>query len=694
MAKAAPKLTLNPSENIPLDKLVLSQKNVRRKKNGVTIEQLAEDIGRHRLIQSLNVRPVRNDDGEETGQYEVPAGGRRFLALGLLVKQKRMAKNEPIPCIVNRNETTTAEEDSLAENLRREELHPLDQFRAFQTLHQQGMDEEEIAARFYVTPATVKQRLKLASVSPKLLDLYEQDGIKLEQIMAFSITDDHARQEEVWQTISRSNVKEPYYIRRLLTETAVRASDRRAVYLGAAAYEATGGIILRDLFEQDGGGWFQDPALLERLVLDKLQVDAETVKAEGWKWVEAAIDFGYGHASKLRRIYGEPAPLTAEELARRDQVQAEHDALDSAYAEATDYDDETEQKIEALSDELDAFDNRPDIYDSAEIMRAGAFITLDADGELRIERGFVRPEDDVDADGATAGDEDSGDDQEGNDSRPPRQGHPGNGASHGATNEDEDDTVRSLPDRLVLDLTAQRTLALRNTLAQNPEVAFVAVLHALVLQTFFHHASETSLELSLKSTRFSQVQGLGESVWAKEIGERHENWSRDLPKSPDEVWTFLIGLDDASRQALFAHCAAQSLNAVIEPWNKRPRAIAHADELARAIGFDMAEAGWTPTADNYLGRVTKVRILEAVREAKGEAAAQLIDHLKKVDMAREAERLLEGSGWLPEPLRLGTDARDDTGPENAGAHENPDLTAYLGGDDGDASLDGDMQAAE
>jgi len=66
----------------------------------------------------------------------------------------------------------------------------------------------------------------------------------------------------------------------------------------------------------------------------------------------------------------------------------------------------------------------------------------------------------------------------------------------------------------------------------------------------------------------------------------------------------------------------------------------------------MVQAGWRPTIDNYLGRVTKPRILEAVREAKGEPSAQLIDHLKKADMAKEAERLLDGCGWLPEPMRL------------------------------------------
>ena len=123
MAKSAiQKIAMNPSENIAYDKLVLSQENVRRVKDGVTIEQLADDIGRRKLLQSLNVRPVLDGNGEETGTFEVPAGGRRYLALGILVKQKRLAKNEPIPCIVNRSGTTSAEEDSLAENVHRENL--------------------------------------------------------------------------------------------------------------------------------------------------------------------------------------------------------------------------------------------------------------------------------------------------------------------------------------------------------------------------------------------------------------------------------------------------------------------------------------------------------------------------------------------------------------------------------------------
>ena len=70
------------------------------------------------------------------------------------------------------------------------------------------------------------------------------------------------------------------------------------------------------------------------------------------------------------------------------------------------------------------------------------------------------------------------------------------------------------------------------------------------------------------------------------------------------------------------------------------------DLLSQAVELDMVEAGWEPTANTYLNRVPRVRILEAVREAKGEGTAQLLDHLKKGEIATESERLLKGRGRL------------------------------------------------
>src|SRR3546814_11129609 len=72
--------------------------------------------------------------------------------------------------------------------------------------------------------------------------------------------------------------------------------------------------------------------------------------------------------------------------------------------------------------------------------------------------------------------------------------------------------------------------------------------------------------------------------------------------------------------------------------------------IARAANLDMA-SGWSATVDNYLGRVTKPRILAAVEEDKGAAAASRLSGLKKPEMAQSTEGLLACSGRLPEPLR-------------------------------------------
>jgi len=670
MAKAVQKIKLSPSRDIPFDKLVLSQSNVRRIKAGISIEDLAEDIARRKLLQSLNVRPILDADGQDTGMFEVPAGGRRYRALELLVKQKRLAKTAPVPCIVNEaGGEISAEEDSLAENVHRVALHPLDQFRAFQTLREQGRSEEEIAAIFFVSVNVVKQRLRLAAVSPKLLDVYAADGMSLEQLMAFSVTADHARQEQVWENVHKSGYDEPYQIRRVLTERAVRASDKRARFVGVAAYEAAGGTVLRDLFEEDGGGWLEDGALLERLVAEKLRAEAEAIAAEGWQWIEVAASFPFGYDHGLRRLEGVLPDLNADEQARLDAVMAEYIALQVKCERADEIPDNVDARLGELEEALRSFEDRPRVYKPAEIVHAGAFVSIDAEGTLHVERGYVRREDETafatgtaepDPEGRAttpdADDEDQG--------ALPVQRTMITVAGQAASDEEEDDdAVRPLPDRLMAELTAHRTLALRDAVASHPQVAMTMLLHKLCVDTFYQTYAPGCLEVGVRHVQLPvQAPDLMETASARSIVDRHAAWKADMPADEQALWDWLVALDDASRLALLAHCVSGGINALSEKVDRYggsgvtahglQRRLDQADRLARAVGLDMAEAGWRPTVDNYLGRVTKSRILEAVREAKGEGAAQLIDHLKKTEMAKEAERLLGDSRWLPEPLRL------------------------------------------
>jgi len=673
MAKTVQKLTLSASRDIPFDRLVLSQANVRRVKAGVSIEELAADIARRTLLQSLTVRPVLDDKGAETGMFEIPAGGRRYRALELLVRQKRLAKTAPIPCIIRTE--GIAEEDSLAENVQRAPLHPLDQFRAFQALREKGQSEEEIAAVFFVAVSVVKQRLRLAAVSPRLLEVYAEDEMTLEQLMAFSVSPDHERQEQVWEAIQRSYNKEPYQIRRMLTEGAVRASDKRAQYAGDD-YVAAGGAIMRDLFQQDDGGWLQDALLLARVVAEKLERDADAVRAEGWKWVEAATEFPYGHSHGMRRIPGARRPLTGEEIAQVEALRAEAERIEEEAAAADEVSDDVDQRLNEIEAEINRINQRPPLYDPADIAMAGVFVSIDGNGRLRVERGYVRPEDELpvveEADETgLAGEEGAlvqGDDDPVDGAAPdPADSRTIIAHVGDAAEPEEEDGIKPLSDRLLTELTAYRTLALREALGNEPGIAYLALLHALCLRLFYRYGAESCLDIEAKSVMFgAQAPGLADTKLAERVGARHQAWAAQLPEAAGELWGSLAGFDSDSREALFAHCVALTINATYDPYNRRPRALAHARRLAETLTLDLAAAGWVPSVENYLGRVTKARILAAVREAKGEQAAQRLEGLKKGDMAEVAAPLLAGSGWLPEPLRTAGVATyvthdDDTG---------------------------------
>ena len=649
MAKSFQKITLSSSRDIPFDKLVLSQSNVRHVKAGVSIEELAEDIARRGLLMGLSVRAVVDVSGAETGMFEIPAGGRRYRALALLAKQKRLARNAPVPCVVRTD--GLAEEDSLAENIQRAPLHPLDQFRAFLALREKGQSEEEIAASQFVSVAVVKQRLRLASVSPRLLDVYAEDGLTLDQLMAFTVNGDHARQEQVFERLAQSYDKQGYTIRRMLTEGAVRASDKRALFIGVATYEEAGGTILNDLFQGDDGGWLQDVGLIDMMVAEKLNEASVTIGVEGWKWVEVAPDFAYGHTYGLRQLRGEAVALTAEEEGTLAALQQEADDIETAAAEAEELTDEQDQRMAEIETAMEALHNRPVLFDAGEVTRAGAFVSIAADGSLRVERGYVRPEDELPVDAAPITQDDT------NGERPIDQvsayDEAGEvGSAPAAMEPEEEDGIRPLSDRLLTELTAHRTLGLRHALGERPDVAFLAALHALTLGVFYSYRLDSCIELDVKNVQFgSQAPGLNDSATAIAVAARHQSWRDTLPRESADLWDALQAFDGDTRGALFAHCVAHGVNAVHETWNRRPRALAHADRLAQAVELDMASEGWTPTVDGYLGRVTKARILQAVTEARGQQAADRVEHLKKGEMAEEAETLLASSGWLPEPLR-------------------------------------------
>ncbi|MFA7297703.1 MAG: ParB N-terminal domain-containing protein [Dehalococcoidia bacterium] len=627
---------------IPLNKLKKSPHNARKTAHGdAAIQALAASIAHKGLLQNLVVQPEVKTDGAATGYYLVTAGEGRRLALELRAKRREIKRTEPVRCIVD--VTHDALEISLDENVTRTEMHPADQFEAFRALSEErGWGAEEIAARFGVSPNTVRQRLRLGAVSPRLVQLYRDDDVTLEQLMAFAISDDHARQEEVHENLGWN--KEPRTIRSRMMEAHVPPSDRRAIFVGVKAYEQAGGVVVRDLFSEDGSGFFEDAGLLDRLALERLNALAEEVRGEGWKWVEAQLDFPYSHG--LRREYPRQVPLSAADQKRYEALRREWDDIAEQYEGDEDVPDEVETRFNELEAAIEQFNERQRVFDPDVIARCGVFVSLDRNGDPQIERGFVRAEDILQAkpEGRVR-DEDADD------------GDAGEGTHNDKRRADDDedeagDVGKPLSDALVRNLTAHRTLALRLVLGEQPAVALIAITHALAVQTFYHSAAELScLEVRMTASPLGHhAEGIGQTAAAKALEERHRTWAARIPRNSDDLWDFVAALNGEQRMSLLAHCVAGAVHAVQQRWDTQRRSLAVADTLAEAVSLNMA-AYWRPTVDSYLGRVTKAHIAHAVQEAVSDEAAERITGLKKQPMAKAAQDLLAGTGWLPLLLR-------------------------------------------
>ncbi|MFG1420508.1 ParB/RepB/Spo0J family partition protein [Roseixanthobacter liquoris] len=656
---------------IPLNKLKKSPRNARKTPHSeATIEALAASIAVKGMLQNLVVEPELDAAGEPTGSYFVTVGEGRRLAQLLRVKRKEIRKTEPVRCVIDT--ANDPYEISLDENVTREAMHPADQFEAFRELAENhGWGAEEIAARFGVTAHVVRQRLRLGTVSPKLLQVYREGGLNLDQLMAFAITEDHARQEQVHEGLGYN--KEPWIIRRDLTKTNVAATDRRAIFVGAEAFAEAGGTILRDLFTEDRGGFYEDAALLDRLVTGKLERIGAEVQAEGWKWVSVHID--YPHAHGLRRAYPLPVELSEEDAAAYAAAQEEYNRLSEEWEGAEELPTEADERFGVLEADMERIDVLRHIYGPDDIARGGVLVVLSHDGTARIERGFMHPEDEnwapeeaaegvrLNEDGGITGFiKDGEQDEDGN-----------HVSALDAEDEDAGDASKPLSDLLVRDLTAHRTLGLRLALGEQPDMALIAVTHALAAPTFYRGSEAVCLEIRPSSPHLGgHADGIEDTAPAKALADRHAGWQADMRRDVVDLWGFVAALDQASVLALFAHCASLTVDAVKLPWERKPRAHETADRLASALALDMT-AHWTPTARSYFSRVTKAHIVAAVREAVSDEAAERIAGMKKQPMAETAEQLVVATGWLPALLRterpawLDASEAADTGPADDGA---------------------------
>jgi ParB family chromosome partitioning protein len=618
---------------IQVKNLVTSPLNV-RKKQGTGIEELAALIASQGLIHNLVVT-AQVKKSRKTGKYEVVAGGRRLAALNLLMADGRLPKDHEVDCrVVERKE---ALEISLSENSGREHMHPADLVMAYRNLTDAGFSPDEIAPRFGVSPLTVRRYLKLTNVSPRIFALYKQGKINFEQISALALTDDHELQERLWDNTPEWQRNGPTF-RRLITEKEINIrTNTLARFVGAEAYEAAGGLIRRDLFGDEDEGYMQDAELLESLALEKLNETVESIKEEGFAWVQIRTSFDWysnTEFGRLRTIRREP---TAEEQARMEALEAEMEAITSeyeAYDEGADKSGEIytaiRQREKTIQEELNRVGKSLEQVSPDDLAIAGAIVTVDHEGQLRIERGLVRKEDMK--------------------KLPSPQGERGGGIAV-TTQGSEEKPVHS--EKLTRMLTAHRTAAIQAEIANRPDVALAALVHRLVSQILLDGDKSSRLvqiDVELASLK-SDAKNIEQSRAAVTLAEKRQYWKERIEAAGQEGKDLFMWLLEQPQQDLLdllAFCTAASINTVSGRESVPSNDVA---AFMTALNLDMAK-WWEATAENYLSHVSKDRILSIVTEVVAVDKADVMRGLKKHQLVQKADEELSGLRWLPDNFRM------------------------------------------
>jgi ParB family chromosome partitioning protein len=594
---------------IALSKLTESDDNVRKTNRKGGVAELAQSIRSHGLLQSLVVRPT------ETGRFAVVAGGRRLRALRLLAKAGDIAKNAPVPCRVIDGDNGA--ELSLAENVVRETMVAADELDAYRRLIDAGEGPEAIAARFGVSPRHVARTLKLARVSPRLIEALKREEATLDQLAALAIVDDHAAQERAFFE-APDWARTPERLKAQVTQAHVPETDKLARFVGIDAYQAEGGAIVTDLFaEDDDTRYLADRELLVRLAAAKLEPIAAEVRTEGWAWVEVAID-GVAWSQFPERVRERRRDLTAEQAAEQERL----------YVRLDETKDEAEiEEIETAIDALARSEWSPD-----EVALAGAVVTLTRAGEPKVERGLVKS-DDVKALKAlrrklakannSDGDVGGADEAENANAAAPRP---------------------ALPAKLLDELIAHKTLALRAEVATKPDLALRLLALALASNALNEFSTFSLVRVRIDEADVSRQITRCEAAAPAMLAKMTEAWRERLPSGADALWAFVSAADQQTLLELVAVLLAPAIEL-------RPgRGEGVVEAICTAAGLDMTRY-WSATPTSYFEHVRKDVIIDAIKEFNPALDRSKLDKASKKEVLERAKRIFKGSTWLPEPLR-------------------------------------------
>jgi ParB family chromosome partitioning protein len=597
--------------HVPLDKLQLSPRNA-RKTGAADLEALAASIHAHGLLQNLNIT-------EGATGFEVVAGGRRLAALRLLVDRGAIAADFAVPVRVIADDS--AFEASTAENVVREQMHPADQFDAFRAMVDAGKPIEDVAAHFGVGIVVVQRRLKLSLVAPEIIAEFRAGKASLDQLMALAITEDHAAQRRAWFDAEPWD-KNARQIREVLTLKEVCSTDKRARLVGVEAYERAGGVVRRDLFSENGTCYLLDEQLLDHLVVQRLEDEAEALKREGWSFAKIIDKDAWRFTQSCAHSPTKAEKPTLDEFqqkrldalrARRDALNDELSALDDQEIDI-DEDDARVIEIAQIDDQIEGLSLPKETFTDRQKAKAGCVLTWDHNGSLQIIRGLIPQTEKAQEQAAITG------------ATPAKKKAP------------------ELSQDMKMRLELHRATAAREHIAGHPAIALRMLLAHLVASLLTHSHDATSAfnitptsEQNADESKFVDVKA---SRAAMALRERIEELrqSKGLPKRASDVHVWLGKQTIEEGLELLALLIALTLTH-------------HAGNAAADLfAIDMAQ-WWEPTPETFLTLVPKALLAQAVTEVAGKSAGEAIAAMKKdAAIAKTAEHLA-GTGWLPKPLR-------------------------------------------
>ncbi len=575
---------------VPHSRLVPNPKNRMVGRDKSKVKANAASIKAVGILQNLVVSQM------EGGMYLIEAGNGRYESVELLIAAGELTPEFSYPCKVN-NSGFSAEAIMLIENSHREGLHPVDEFTSFARLiNADEMKIKEVANAFSVSQKYVKQRMKLASLAPKLITAFKDGKMDLDEAEAFTLTDDPALQLSVWEM--EKNHPSRHRIRQLVTENKMQANNSLVSFVGLQQYKKAGGNVIADLFTD--ASFLGSPEIIYRLAQENLDKGANKLKKLGWSWVEAFVDGNVPSG----RVHPGDGPKTAELQA---MVNAKQKELDDLWEieEWSDVEHKKEAVLLTAIDELETKMEASAVFSDDDRSIAGCVVTV-TNGELSTIRGVVKDED---AKRLSEGE----------------KSNQGDGVDN-----DSDDNRQEYSQTLKNDLSAYRSMAIKAELCRSPEVAkdllLFTLCNDLLAVGYFGRDISITAHPSKPVTSREDIDSFNGTVVMRQTGD---SLSLAWLGIDDEREKFdaMCNLSNDEKDALLAYVVAQAFIGSL------------ADQQGGAMTSIMERLNvpfrehWTPNASNFFSRLKRPDLNRVAAELCGEEWSSERSSMKKGDLA-------------------------------------------------------------